>query len=531
MPLLSIVESAARVGYSVELLEYLTKNCPKYGETRTLPCREIDGHTFIDESDLLSYQRYLNERWPIPDGLKRPPLRAAIIKDVKEESHYGCAICGDCNHGEIAHIYPVADAAYNGPDNLLYLCPNHHTAYDYGHKVASNIRREVVDSAKTMKRESRRRMLRYEANAAKAMFGLIQQIKKIIERLGNEGSADLREVGVTEMKALLAQVSEASTAANADAKKDIDHSSVELELTKIAPKIAALAGAGANAKSEHELQMTASEVVAASNKVIIDLGEVECPHCAGSGQRGMAGSLCSFCGGSCYVATDVAKDYNADEIDEVDCPRCGGHCKTGWAGDFCAYCKGDGFVTQDESDDYDPDEMDEVTCPRCDGKGQVGWGGSLCSVCNGSCFIPREEAADYDLEKIDEVECPRCSGKGQTGWTGNLCLYCKGDGFVSEEQKQAFDPDNLDEINCPRCDGKGQIGWGNSVCPYCNGACTVSRAAHAEYNPDDLDEEECPRCNGSGKTGRVGDICKLCGGDCVVPHAKADAYREQYGLH
>lgn len=531
MPLLTLVEAASKIGWSVELLKYLTENCPKHGETRTLPSKEVDGQLLVDESELFSYQRYLNEKWPIPAGQKRPPMRETIANDVKAECHFGCAICGDGNHGEVAHIHAAADGACNSPDNLLYLCPNHHTAYDYGHKASGNIRREVIDAAKVVKRDSRRRMLLMEVNATKAMRSLIQQIKKLEEGLKKDGEADLKEVSATELKALMVQVGEASRAAAADTKKDHEHSPIDAALVKIAPKVAALASQGVEAKSEYQLRSAASEVIAASNKVVIDLGEVDCPHCGGTGQRGIAGSLCSYCGGSCYVPTETAKEYDENEIDEVPCPRCGGRCQTGWVGDLCSYCKGDGFVTQAESDEYDPDEMNEVPCPRCDGKGQVGWGGSLCSVCKGSCFIPREEAAEYDPEKIDEVECPRCSGKGQTGWTGNLCIYCKGDGFVSDERRQAFDPDKLDEIDCPRCEGKGQIGWGNSACPYCNGDCTVSRAKHAEYNPDDLDEEECPRCNGSGQTGRVGDICKLCGGDCVVPHAKADAYREQYGSH
>lgn len=526
---LTLVEAAVKVGFSVELILYLTKKCPKHGEDRKLPFIKTKEGILIDETELIKYQRYLNETWPVPKDEKRPPMRTAIATDVKAECHFECAICGRGDHGEVAHIHAVADCARNGPDNLIFLCPNHHTAYDYGFRRANNVTLEVVSAAKEWKREARRRMLRYEANAAKAMFGLIRQINKIAEKLKTADNPDLREVGVTEIKSLLAQVTTASNAAAENAKKDIDFTNVEIELTKIAPTIAALAGGGANAKSEYDVRQTAADVVAASSKVIIDLGEVDCPHCAGAGSRGIGGSLCAFCGGSCFVATEVAKDYDADDIDEVECPRCGGRCQTGWVGDLCAYCKGDGVVTEEEAEGYAPDEMDEVECPHCGGSGQLGLAGTMCSVCKGSCFINREAAEDYKSEDVDEVSCPRCGGKGQTGWRGSFCAYCKGDGFVTNEQFEEYDPDDLDEVDCPRCGGSGQIGWAGSSCAFCKGECFVSRDAHAEYDPDELDEETCPRCGGSGQTGLVGDTCKLCKGDCVVSHAMADAYRQQYG--
>ncbi|WAC20898.1 hypothetical protein OVA24_05820 [Luteolibacter sp. SL250] len=571
MALLSLIESAVKVGYSIKLLQYLMKECPKHKESRVLPCRVIDGDPFIEEKELLAYQRYLNERWPIPNGKTRPPMRKAIADDVKSESHYGCAICGNGNHGEVAHIHAAADGACNGPDNLIYLCPNHHTAYDYGHKVAANIRREVVDAAKTMKRDSRRRILRHELNAAKAMFGLIQRIKKILDQLGKEKELDLREVGVTEMRLLMAEVTNASVKASEAAQKDQDHTEVELELTKIAPKIAALAGIGEASTSESGLREAATEVVAVSNKVIIDLGEIECPHCEGAGQYGMGGSYCSFCGGSCYVSTDLAEGYDPNDIDEVACPRCEGHCQTGWVGDLCAYCKGDGYVTTDEADDYDPEEIDEIECPHCEGSGKMGLAGSLCSVCGGSCFVRREFAASYDEAEIDEVACPKCDGSGTMGRVGSYCSYCKGDCCVSREEFDAYDPEDddefdcprcngsgltglvgsfcsyckgecvvskeelddydhekIDEVDCPHCEGAGQTGWAGSYCRYCKGECVVSQSKFDDYSPEEIDEEACPRCGGSGQTGLVGDTCKLCKGECSVSRATAEAYREKY---
>ena len=119
-----------------------------------------------------------------PNHPKRrgPAIPAAIQRDVKFESHLECSICGSKDNGELAHIDPAANTSNNSPDNLLLLCPNHHTNYDLGHKP-SNVSRDLVLAAKAMKRASRRRMLRYEGNAFQALRAVLQAIEKIDQRL------------------------------------------------------------------------------------------------------------------------------------------------------------------------------------------------------------------------------------------------------------------------------------------------------------------------------------------------------------
>ena len=276
MPLLSIVESARKLGWSVELLKYLTANCPKHGETRKVQFKKIGDNIFIEESDLLAYQRYLNEPWPIPDGQKRPPMRDAIADDVKAESHYECAICGRGDHNEIAHINAVAHCASNSPDNLIFLCPNHHTAYDFGFKRANNVNVEAIEAAKLVKRESRRRALRYEANAAKAMLQLVQQVKKLEEKLKTVEDDQIRQVNMTEMKSLLALIPKTSEEAAAQARKDQDYTASEAAMVKLAPNLAALAGSASKNDSDQKIRRSAVEVVEASSKALFDLNEVDC---------------------------------------------------------------------------------------------------------------------------------------------------------------------------------------------------------------------------------------------------------------
>ena len=103
-----------------------------------------------DEAELLNYQKYLNEPWPRAKE-KRPSIPDAIMKDIREESHRCCAVCGDANHGEVAHIIAVAETLNNSPDNLIFLCPNHHTEYDLGFKPSSNVTLETIQAAKLIK--------------------------------------------------------------------------------------------------------------------------------------------------------------------------------------------------------------------------------------------------------------------------------------------------------------------------------------------------------------------------------------------
>ena len=63
-----------------------------------------------------------------------------LSKSLKEHYNYECQICGEVIktangfYAEAAHITPLG-APHNGPDiweNILCLCPNHHTMFDLG---------------------------------------------------------------------------------------------------------------------------------------------------------------------------------------------------------------------------------------------------------------------------------------------------------------------------------------------------------------------------------------------------------------
>jgi hypothetical protein len=71
---------------------------------------------------------------------KRIPLQTRI--DVLTEAGYRCSVPG-CNvilTLNIHHLDPIAKGGGNSPDNLLALCPNHHTLYHEGHIPESALR-------------------------------------------------------------------------------------------------------------------------------------------------------------------------------------------------------------------------------------------------------------------------------------------------------------------------------------------------------------------------------------------------------
>jgi DnaJ-class molecular chaperone len=485
MAFLSPIEAALFLGLKVETVEYLSRTCPKKGQQRTLKFVKSEAGKTYGEAELESYRDYLNEPWPLPKPGKRPAIPKAIQDDVKEESHHACAICGHMDNGEIAHIEAVAKTLNNAPGNLIYLCPNHHAKYDLGFRPNSNVTAEEIKAAKLLKQNARRRVMKYEALATKSLMSLIGFVRKLEENIASAETENLKAIHLSELTSLLAAVPDLTKAAEAEAKADKLTTKPEKAFVKIAPKLAAIAAAVPAKQTEKAVRDKAKELVSEVEDVLV-------------------------------------------EIDEVDCPHCNGRGLTGLVGDFCRYCRGSCFVSHAKRDAYDPDGIDEVPCPRCNGRGTTGLVSDLCAYCRGSCVVSQAKADAYEPEDIDEVECPHCSGRGTTGLVNDICAFCKGSCVVSRAKRDAYDPKEIDEVDCPHCNGRGTTGLVNDICAFCEGSCVVSRTRRRAYDPDEIDEIECPRCNGKGTTGFAGDLCKLCGGSCVVQSAKADAYRRKY---
>lgn len=481
MALLSPAEAAIQTGYSVELLEKLTSYAPKHGEQRKLEVKRLADEVWFDDADVMDFIRYLKAPWPVPEGGTRPTIPAYIQEDVRAECHQQCAICGSMDNGELAHIEPVADSYSNSPDNLILLCPNHHTEYDYGFQPSTNVTFEVVTSAKTMKRSSRIRMLRFESNAVTALRAALGALSVAEAKAGESDDELLRTTLTTEIAALLDGLPALLQAAEQAGSADRDLTDAWQRVTAMAPELSktTLSAVNRRRESEGDVRTAAQEVLQVGSPVVV-LDEVACPRCGGRGQTGLVGDLCAYCEGRCYLPQADVDAYDPARVDEVDCPHCGGRGQTGKVGELCTYCHGSRYVSHAEAEAYDRSAIDEVDCPRCYGSGQTGKVGDVCTYCGGSCVVAQTEAESYEPDDLDETDCPHCGGNGQFGLNGEACGFCGGSCYVSRTMAEAYDPDELNEVRCPRCGGSGQQGFAY-FCPLCDGRTVVTREVDGAY--------------------------------------------------
>ncbi len=424
MALLSEIESALMLGITVELLNSYTKYCPKSGENVKLKYKIVKGIKHFEKDDILFYHKYLNSPWPMPKKGERPYIPKAIQDFIKFESHYSCSICGHMDNGEIAHIEAVSTTLNNSPDNLIYLCPNHHTKYDYGYKPNSNVTLEEIRASKLLKRNALQRVMKYESNTVKLLKVTLLNIKSISEKLAFESDKTMLEIYNVELQNIVKNLPEYIDKANDDAKKDISLVNEKELLSKNAPNL--IKYSNIIIKDSSLFKTSVDSIIKISNEIFIDLDEYPCPHCGGSGLTGLLGDICVYCKGSCVVSKQMVNSYDSNKIDEVECPHCGGSGLTGLLGNICIYCKGSRRVSHKKFDQYDPDKIDEVDCPRCGGSGLTGLLGDICTYCKGSRRVSHKKFDEYDPDETNEVECPHCRGSGLSGLVGNVCKLCKG---------------------------------------------------------------------------------------------------------
>jgi len=61
----------------------------------------------------------------------RPPIPEPVKRELRQETNFGCAICGCpviCYH----HIIPWEEKEHHNPEHMIVLCPTHHRPADDG---------------------------------------------------------------------------------------------------------------------------------------------------------------------------------------------------------------------------------------------------------------------------------------------------------------------------------------------------------------------------------------------------------------
>lgn len=519
MKLHNEAEAAIYTGYSIELLKYFTKYCPKQNESKKLDFVDVNGSRFYDKEKLDEYKVYLNKEWPRKQDGSRHPIPDNIKGDIKAESNHGCAICGHMDNGEVAHIEAYKVGLNNAPENLIFLCPNHHTKFDLGFAPDNNISLEAVQVAKKYKQNARKRLLKFEANASSLLANVISALKNLEDKIKKEEDPHLENVYLTEAQTLVKKLPSIKEEISKSSSKDKLITSTDKLVEDIAPMISRI-----NKNEDYSIKDDLEYVVEKTDELLYELDEVTCPHCNGNGFKGFTNNFCSFCDGDCVVTNDKINEFDKELIDEVTCPRCDGRGQIGLNGHFCKYCDGAKVVSQEEREAYHYSSLDEETCPKCQGTGKKGLSDVICSLCDGAQVISKSEIEKYSLGDDEEIDCPHCHGRGTRGLRSSFCSFCDGAKKVSNEKLEEYNPDGIDEEECPRCGGSGTLGFSDYYCGYYDGDCFVTRDKYNEYDPDELDEEECPRCGGRGTIGYNGSICKLCDGKLVVTKEVANSF-------
>lgn len=493
---LSVVESAIHLKMSPELLDYFTRRSVKSGEKRKLAYTEKSGVRWYARVELDSYDKYLRAPWPKKPKAQRPHLPKRIREEIKLEAGGACPVCNHEIKGEAAHIEPVADTMSHHPENLIWLCPTHHSVVD-DVAVAANVTMATIKVLKGVLVDRRLHKLGVERAATADFLWLIRQVEKI--------------------SALLAEQSlgEAANGLNAIAKLDV----AALEIC--AKKLAARKGAPVSedmatplktlaesvAKSIKKADGTkpggfakvASEAKSARAKYLKDTGQVDCPICAGKGVRN--GSDCTACGGEGALSEHGASMLDASAFDVVNCLVCKG--KGRRKGDDCRACGGEGKLERGLRDHVDPSDYEDVDCPLCEGTGRRSH--DDCPECHGDGQMEKREADQVDVSQYDDVNCPLCEERGKDP----DCRICEGQYRIEDWRADQIDLSDYRMVNCKLCKGSGQ--FEREDCPGCGGAGDLERQVYDNIEWRQWDRVDCPKCDGKGHNKH--DDCRYCDGE------------------
>lgn len=460
--LLNQYEAAALVGLSPDLLGWLTSYAPKAGVARKLKkAKETDGVMFFTEDELLSFNEWLKTPWPRKNG-NRPPIPKGIRNEIKVEANGECAICnGHKDTCEAAHLDPVAKSNNNHPENLLWLCANHHTAYDDGMFGPDSENAEFVQGFKVALHRHKRMMWRMQDEVSQKLFLVLENCDSLARQLEKATTAEqvkaVEKLAKKTMEVLpnLAPVSKADPKYKAYKAVSADVSALVADKSAVSTKL----------KTAQKIRSTYA----------VALGYVVCPLCNGVGAH--KGTDCPVCNGDREIAKEVAARVDLHDFAEVDCPACRG--QGSLKGADCPACGGEGQIEHRFADYIDANDYAEVTCPLCEGSG--GHNGADCPVCRGDRMIERRYADAIDVLDYAAVKCPLCKGKRH--YEGEDCPCCGGHGEMDRHAAARIDTREYKLVKCPICKGRRHLD--GCDCPACGGNGEIQKRFADNIDPRD----------------------------------------------
>ncbi len=386
MPLLTEIEAAIRVRMSPELLRWFTAYAPKPGTRRKLSFETRQDEYFYDEKELLEFDSFLKEPWSHAPGA-RLHMPAGIVREIQAESHSGCAVCNVGNDGEAAHIDAVRDSHSNHPHNLIWLCPNHHTAYDHGHRLHATLDRPLVQYLKDRLLNEQVRCWRTELRAMQGVLLLIGEL----ERLRTATQApDMEMIHPSLMSMSTGTISTLRQIANRvleNEDEDFPHIPEERTLAQAV----SLATDSDGLESIDAVNAVVAGVLEARDAYLDETFSTKCPLCDASSYH--RGRRCPICNGSGIVASARADELDLAEFEDAVCPLCEGsrYHRSG----VCLVCEGDGSVDIRDLEYIDLSEFEDAACPVCRESGRHQ--GEMCPICGGDGHVDIRDVGDIEL--------------------------------------------------------------------------------------------------------------------------------------
>jgi hypothetical protein len=496
--LLSEYEAACQTGMSPKLLRWLTSNAPKSGISRKLKIAKTDdGTMYFEKEEIVGFDKWLKLPWPVSKSGKRPHVPKGIRTEIIEEANGACAIChGHKDSCEAAHLDPVHKSKNNHPENLLWLCTDHHTAYDNGLFGPDEENAEFVVHFK-------KALHRYKLLLWRTQYKISSKLLTVLE-----------DCDVLEKQLTAAKTTEQVKAVKKIARSTLAKLPTMAPVSKKDPNYAAIesisTGIASISKNRGTIAGRLEKARGIRKEYVAAFGFVTCPLCEGSGRH--EGSDCPVCGGDREIEEKFADRVDLREYEKVDCPLCEGD--GAFRGEPCPACGGEARMDRRYADMVDAGDYGKVECPLCEGSSKHD--GEVCPVCGGEGELDRRHADQVDLKEFQSVKCPVCAGHGRR--EGRDCPACGGSGEVQRRHLDRIDLRDYEKVDCPVCEGEG-VRHG-SECPTCGGEGRIARGDLEHIDMRGYELVACPICKGRGH-GDGGD-CRACGGGGEIERRHAE---------
>lgn len=368
-------EGAVFVKMSPDLLRWCTIYAPKNDGVK-LKYEEKDGVYYYSKKGLGKFSVHLQSPWAKPTNGARPTIPLGIKTEIKKEAEHRCPVCRT-NAGELAHIDPVSLTFNNHPHNLIYLCPNHHTYYDYGHKYNNVEKQEIKDYKKSL--------LNFQITQWKLQGNIINSYMSAINIIGR-----IKEIEVEILKILT--------------PLEFDNF-----FLKVIDKIDSINKSDQNVSEATNLVTKLGSKTFKSNK----------------------DKAYSFFENKPKLLTIIKENNHS-----INCPLCKGNGYTRYF-DTCPPCAGEGILSEEQISNIDFDQYNIENCPLCIGNGCTDHF-DTCPPCAGEGKLSKEQISNIDFDQYDIENCPLSKGNGFTDYY-DTCPACGGEGEISKEQISNID--------------------------------------------------------------------------------------------